>query len=181
MTERKSQDSSFLHPTALLHHMCVYRAILSLSVLCSTVPRDMWRLPFWGARTFLSASSEGTDELEFAFKLQVLQRHRECDQCNQVKHVPGRNHKYEFYRSDRARTRSADSQWLCSKTKNITEGRVTNLRWHERGKRWYVMRLLSSSPVSSLKKIKKGRGKKALHKSYKIFLRGYIIRYKKNW
>lgn len=43
------------------------------------------------------------------------------------------------------------------------------------------MRLLSSSPVSSLKKIKKGRGKKALHKSYKIFLRGYIICYKKNW
>lgn len=42
------------------------------------------------------------------------------------------------------------------------------------------MRLLSY-PLSLLKRIRKGRGKKALHKSYKIFLQGYIICYKKNW
>lgn len=136
---------------------------MQLQPLCSVqhCTKGLVKVVFWGAGAFLGAGLEGTNELALAFKLQGLQSHRQYDRCNQVKHyVPRRSHKYELYRSDRASTRSADSQWLCSKTKNITEGTMTNLRWHGRGKRWYVMNLLSSSPLSSLKNIK-GRGKKS--------------------
>lgn len=117
----------------------------NLSVLCSTTAMHMSRLFLGGFRSFSVQSLEVTNDLALAFKLQVLQSHREYGQCSKEKYyVLRRSHKYELYRFDRASTRSVDSQWFCSKTKNITEGRLTNLRWHEKGKWWYAMRLLST-------------------------------------